>query len=85
MTKIVVYHGSYGCETGCCGHYVEVTEGDLRNQHLNREYFDFFHPRDESDKLQYAKDLITQYFGKEHVEDIDWENCLIYDYDSDPS
>lgn len=24
MKKVIVYHGLYGCDTGCCGYWVEV-------------------------------------------------------------
>ncbi len=33
MKKITIEHGWYGCETGCCGTIVEVTEdGKTHNQ-----------------------------------------------------
>ena len=24
--RVVVYHEGYGCETGCCGHYVRLDD-----------------------------------------------------------
>jgi hypothetical protein len=90
VSRVVVFHGVYGCETGCCGHYVEV-DGDVIGR------MDFGHPNsrlvqawqdgkfvtryelpDEA-KRDYARDLITELLGAEHVADIDWDNCLIVD------
>ena len=69
MSRIVIYHSSYGCETGCCGHVVARDDGT---------WFDFSHPNG-GDPLEYAKDLIRKEFGEEHVKDLDWENSEIYD------
>ncbi len=72
--KIVVYHQSYGCDTGCCGHIVESDDHDLH--HLPRHHFTFSHPYG-GDHLEYAKGLVRDQFGEEHVADLDWEECLI--------
>lgn len=80
VKRIVVEHGLYGCETGCCGHYVILYDGDKEVD----SQFDFGHPFNESEELEYAKDLITRQFGEDHVKDLDWENCQIYNYDNDP-
>lgn len=68
--KIIVYHSSYGCDTGCCGHVVENDTGD--------EYFQLTHP-DGDDPLEFAKDLVAAVYGEEHVKDLDWENCMVSD------
>lgn len=72
--KVIVYHGLYGCETGCCGHWVELENGG--------RIFSFSHAsnKDKEDLMQYAKDVILQEFGEEHIKDLDWENCQIKDY-----
>jgi hypothetical protein len=67
--KIIVYHSSYGCDTGCCGHVVSCDDGSHQ--------FSFSHPYDDEDTMQFAKDLIEGKFGKEHVADLDWEHCNI--------
>jgi hypothetical protein len=66
-----VYHQSYGCETGCCGHVVE-TDGETGYRYV------FDHPYG-GDPLEFAQELVRQEFGPEHVADLDWENCLISD------
>ena len=67
--KIIVYHALYGCETGCCGHYVEM--GDQRK-------YEFEHPYGD-DPRAFAERLVRDAFGEEHVKDLDWENCEIRD------
>lgn len=69
MAKVIVYHSGYGCESGCCGHTVEIEDGDSK--------FFFDHPYGEKDDLQWAKDLVKLAFGEEHVKDLDWDNCII--------
>lgn len=67
--KVVVYHRFYGCETGCCGHTVEV-DGE--------EKFLFEHPYGQ-DHLEWAKKLVADEYGADHVADLDWENCFVTD------
>lgn len=69
MSKVIVYHAGHGCETGCCGHWVELN-GD--------EYFNFSHPYGR-DPRAYAEDLVRRQFGAEHVADLDWDSCIIVD------
>jgi hypothetical protein len=76
---IVVYHSSYGCETGCCGHRIEAPhlEPDI-------EIFKFDHP-DDGNLREWAEELISDEFGPDHVADLDWEHCLVLDYGHDPN
>lgn len=67
--RVVVYHSYYGCDTGCCGHVIMV-DGEQRGE------FTFNHP-DSDDPLQWAKDLVEEELGPEHVADLDWDNCYI--------
>jgi len=67
--KLIVYHTSYGCDTGCCGHIVKDTETD-------EEDFHFAHPRKE-DFREFAEKLIKEDYGEEHIKDLDWDNCEI--------
>ena len=69
MTKVTVYHAYYGCDSGCCGHVVETDDGTMRDE------FRFAHPY--SDHFEFARSLIREVYGDEHVKDLDWENCYI--------
>jgi hypothetical protein len=72
MKKVLVYHRGYGCETGCCGHAVSVDDKEVG--------FNFHHPDDKEDFKEWAKDLVTQECGEDHVADLDWENCEVKDF-----
>jgi hypothetical protein len=69
VSKVVVYHASYGCDTGCCGHVVEFADE-------SRHQFSFDHPYDQDDR-DFVKELVTDTFGAEHVADIDWDEVLV--------
>ena len=73
--KVIVYHSEYGCETGCCGHTVEVTKEDGSSE----QKFDFDHPYGE-DPREFAETLVREQFGTDHVADLDWDNCIISDW-----
>lgn len=68
--RVVVFHGGYGCDTGCCGHYVQVDD--------ESEAFEFEHPYGE-DPRAFAERLVREVYGDEHVADLDWENCVVTD------
>ncbi|PZF83218.1 hypothetical protein [Jiangella anatolica] len=70
MSKVVVYHAFYGCDTGCCGHVIQM-DGKEKS-------FSFDHCCEE-DKLKWAQDLIREELGEEHVADLDWENSFVTD------
>jgi len=70
--RVIVYHGMYGCDTGCCGHIVEIKDGE----DTIKSDFNFSHPYDR-DPREYAKKLVKESFGEDHVADFDWENCQI--------
>ena len=69
--KIVVLHSMYGCESGCCGHIIEVD--GVRSE------FTFSHPNGD-EHLAFAKQLVEDKFGTEHVADLDWEHCEISEW-----
>ena len=75
--KIVkVYHTLYGCDTGCCGHILEVDDVSL----LSYFRFDHFDQNDLEDRekiIKWVKKELAQTFGEEHLYDIDWENSEI--------
>lgn len=80
MSKtVVVWHSFYGCDTGCCGHRiymgddaVQVAEDD---QYKGEFVFD--HPYGVEKELEWAKELVTETYGAEHVADLDWEHCVV--------
>lgn len=81
--RIVVFHTGYGCETGCCGHAIAFVPDDWpedgdRHPHfmLDQEQFFFRHPYGE-DPLAFARKLVAEECGPEHVADLDWAHCLI--------
>lgn len=73
--RIIVYHAYYGCDTGCCGHRVELD---------NDSEFAFDHCDDDEDPLEFAKKLIEEKYGREHVADLDWLNSQIYNCNDIP-
>jgi hypothetical protein len=73
MGKVIVYHRYYGCDTGCCGHTVELQDDD--GNHVESR-FDFSHDYDDKPR-EFAEDLIREEFGEEHIKDLDWDNCFI--------
>lgn len=76
MAKVIVYHAGYGCQTGCCGHVIELREsGDDIPDPWNM-HFAFNHPYNE-DHRAYAERLVREQLGEEHVKDLDWENSFI--------
>lgn len=73
--RAIVYHRGYGCDTGCCGHTIELDSGDPHQP--DRYAFTFSHPGDGEPYREFAEELLAAEFGSEHVADLDWENCLI--------
>lgn len=74
MSRVIVLHRAYGCDTGCCGHTVEIDGLEVGK-------FVFDHPRGttrEAVKV-FAQRVVTEACGEDHVADIDWDNCLIVD------
>lgn len=79
--KIIVYHDEYGCDTGCCGHVVEVEDAPPGFRKPTNWTFD--HPygakNDEAKLREWAENLVREEFGEEHVADLDWDNCRVLD------
>lgn len=70
--KIRVLHTEYGCDTGCCGHIVEVEDLETGKEHQSS--FEFTHPYGEDFK-QWAIELAQKYIKKKHphcYDSIDW-------------
>jgi hypothetical protein len=70
--RVVVLHRGFGCDTGCCGHVVEVDGKEVGG-------FEFSHPEvdDEESKKSFARDMIERELGADHIKDLDWENSYI--------
>jgi hypothetical protein len=65
--RVRVLHSYYGCETGCCGHIVELDGKEYRGS------FDFMH----SDSIEDAKEYAKDYIASNHpscVDSIDWDS-----------
>lgn len=71
MKSIVVFHDSYGCATGCCGHVVRMLED---GEEIER--FEFAHPFYESE-LEFVERMVIQAFGQEHCADINFDECIV--------
>ena len=67
-----VLHQRYGCDSGCCGHIIEV-DG------VTTGSFNFGHPNDDDDEaaVQFARKFVEDELGAEHVADLDWESCEV--------
>lgn len=84
--KILLFHQSHGCETGCCGHVVAwfpeelVASGDFDYDSGEDPEFLFAHPRQGESLFEFAKRLVRDQFGEEHVKDLDFENSYVLDY-----
>ena len=83
--KIIVYHGLYGCDTGCCGHWVEFYPDETDKCYSK---FEFEHC-DEDQKLEFARELAEDFIAKHHpqcLSTIDWSTLQFQDvqnYDCD--
>ncbi len=77
MRKLLVFHSGYGCDTGCCGHVVELYQDDKIESHS----FEFDHPySNEPEELRrFAEDMIRKFYSEEHIADLDWDACEIQD------
>jgi hypothetical protein len=72
MYRVRVYHTTYGCDTGCCGHIVEITDGKDKFE----TDFEFFHPDKGEDLKEWATRLAKKRIGKnfpECMDSIDWD------------
>jgi hypothetical protein len=81
VAKVIVYHDSYGCETGCCGHTVEILQDGEEQYRGSQRKFEFTHPYtdDQEEWIEFAKDLVRKTYGEKHVADLAWDQCEIND------
>lgn len=50
--KVSVLHAYYGCDTGCCGHVVEIDDEQVGEFQLSE------HPEPGQDRKAWAKELV---------------------------
>ena len=68
--QVIVYHDGYGCDTGCCGHRIEI-DGKPQG-------FYFAHPYIPNEDFKvWATELVRDTCGDECANNLDWENCVI--------
>jgi len=88
--KYIVFHTYYGCGTGCCGHTVVSAPDDFQGDPLfdledsedeEIHNFEFSHPYGESEEgfKAFAEKMVRAKYGEAHVQDLDWEHCIIED------
>lgn len=73
--RVRVYHRPYGCETGCCGHAVELTGGAV----TGAEKFEFAHPHGD-DVGTWARALAEDVIRGEWpecIDLIDWDSMVV--------
>ena len=76
--KIIVYHADFGCDTGCCGHAIDVSKEDvISGEDVISEFWTFGHPARQESLEDFARRVVTEKCGAEHVKDIDFANCTI--------
>jgi hypothetical protein len=71
--KLKIYHTTYGCDSGCCGHAVETEDGDARK-------FGFQFDHAEGDSAEEKRAFGVKMVGEENLADVDWEASNIKDY-----
>lgn len=76
--RVIVQHGGYGCDTGCCGHWVEIRDASSDDMD-SMGGFTFDHLDEGEDPREFAERLIREKLGDKHVADLDWENSVILD------
>lgn len=82
VLTIRVYHDTYGCDTGCCGHTAVVSRGPDRH---SKFYFAHCGERDDTARAAWARELVEQrlreYFP-ECVDTVDWSTLDIEEIDT---
>lgn len=78
---IIITHASYGCDTGCCGHVIEIRG---YGENIDGDEFEFTHPyipygqpKGEPELRAWAEEWVRE-MGCDPV-DLDWESCVILD------
>lgn len=56
--------------------WIEISEG---GRPTRDSHFEFNHPSQGQDHLEFAQQFVSDHFGEAHVADLDWERCVIED------
>ena len=68
MTKHIIRHAYYGCESGCCGHQIVIVADDGEETY---GYFDFGHPAYWDFKAKaYVRDGEREAVERQFIEDV---------------
>jgi hypothetical protein len=78
--RVRVYHSNYGCETGCCGHIVELSmpDGSLQKN------FEFEHPCGQEIAIwahKFAENVVRSEWPT-CFDSIDWDTLVVEANDS---
>lgn len=76
--KVRVLHAYYGCDTGCCGHFIEMEDSDGK---ITESSFEFTHPYGEDFKewaTKFAQEVVKDKFPNCY-ESIDWDTLEFRD------
>jgi hypothetical protein len=76
--KVVVYHGGYGCDTGCCGHWVEIYPDEDMDKCYQR--FNWEHPEKGTDFRAWARELAEEFIRDRFpdcLDTIDWDSMEV--------
>ena len=82
MLKVRVYHGGYGCDTGCCGHWVEISRNG-EDEPIRDMWAGVDHAKSLKDQpavLGWARNLAEKTIKEswpECLDSIDWESLDI--------
>lgn len=80
--RIFLTHGDYGCESGCCGHWIEI-EGERPKRLFSS--FSFSHPYlwrvddKEEGVRKFIQDVVREELGEEYLDKIDYTQCVVED------
>lgn len=67
--KIRILHAYYGCDTGCCGHVIEIDGEEVRSS------FRWGHPGSKSD----VEDIILEHVPDVCLDTLDWDTVEVDD------
>lgn len=89
MKKIKILHSYYGCDTGCCGHIIEV-DGEADHGSFTFHHFDELKPLGVLDQIVDAvdgqnrvavskelRDYVLRHLPKECHDSIDWNSLEV--------
>lgn len=74
--KVRVYHQAYGCDTGCCGHVVEIDGPERSERHF--DFGGYYGNEGEAGArawaIEHASAVIAEHWP-ECLDSIDWESA----------